>query len=206
MLVVVSNDSPAVDGLPNNQVNFFYNNNDALAAAQVGPLLFNGTTWDRSRSGSVLGATMVQVTSTPTVNIAGLFTAQTNTTTITASSTLAVAAATRWEVKAIVFRAICSNTVTKQAAVWITDASGNVIWETQGPVVTPTNTLCLEHTIYPAVTSQTTYTPLVRGTNTSVIVLSMPDLVLGASFTINATMVGAAATQTYTLCVNAIIE
>jgi hypothetical protein len=177
-----------------------------LVSQNVLPMVFNGTTWDRNRSGAVLGSTMIQVTSTPTVNIAGLFTAQTNTTTITASSTLAVAAATRWEVKAINFLAICSNTVTKQAAIWITDASGRVIWETQGPVVTPTNTLCLEHTLYPAVTSQTAYTPLVRGTSTSVIILSMPDLVLGASFTINATMVGAAATQTYTLVVNAIIE
>src|SRR5579864_2741703 len=42
MLVVVCNDSAAIDALANNQVGFFYNVNDALTAVLTGGLVFNG--------------------------------------------------------------------------------------------------------------------------------------------------------------------
>ena len=130
------------------------------------------------------------------------------TTTITASATLQVAAATKWLSRSIRFTAQPSNTVTKQANIWITDASGNVMWETNGPVFTPTNTLVYETLLYPSgyVSTGTTvaagYIASARGTSTQVITLGMPEMHLGPSFQINAMLNGAAGTATYTLSVN----
>src|SRR5579864_26270 len=53
MLVVVCNDSAAIDALANNQVGFFYNVNDALTAVLTGGLVFNGASWDRQRSATI---------------------------------------------------------------------------------------------------------------------------------------------------------
>jgi hypothetical protein len=82
------------------------------------------------------------------------------------------------------------------------------MWETNGPVFTPTNTLVYETLLYPSgyVSTGTTvaagYIASARGTSTQVITLGIPEMYLGPSFQINAMLNGAAGTATYTLSAN----
>ena len=143
---------------------------------------------------------------------AGSFQNASVTSTITASATLAVGALYKWDLKSVRFAAIPSNTVTKQAVVWVTDQAGNVMWESASPVFTPTNTLVYEVLLYPGATGQINTTPTstttvtflasARGTNTQVLTLQIPEMYLGPSFQINGMLNGAAGTVTATLSAN----
>jgi hypothetical protein len=147
---------------------------------------------------------------------AGSFQNASVTSTITASATLQVVAGYKWDIKCVRFAAQPSNTVTKQAVVWVTDSAGNVMWESASPVFTPTNTLMYEVLLYPGAmgpvnTVYSTGTPTAvvvgfvasaRGTNTQVITLQIPEMYLGPSFQINGMLNGAAGTVTATLSAN----
>lgn len=130
------------------------------------------------------------------------------TSTITASATLQVAAATKWDLKNVRFAAIPSNTVTKQAVIWVTDQAGNLMWETAGPVFTPTNTLLYECLLSPTTPpgnplgSAAVYAASGLGTNTQVVTMTIPEMYLGPSFQVNGKLSGAAGTATYTLSAN----
>jgi len=168
-----------------------------------------------SQQAALQGDSSANVRVNPFGNV-GSFKNPSVTTTITASATLQVAAATKWNLKTVRFTAIPSNTVTKQAVVWITDQAGNVMWEQASPVFTPTNTVMYECLLYQGATgpvnyafNSSSYTVEVvgfvssaRGSATQVITLQIPEMYLGPSFQINAMLNGAAATATYSLSAN----
>jgi hypothetical protein len=132
----------------------------------------------------------------------GAFANVVSTGTVTATQVLTVPGSTKWAIKTLVFDAIPSNTVTKQARIWIADAAGNLMWEYGNASFTPTNTLTYRHYFLPIVVNTATYTASVAGTATQQLQAVIPDLVLGPGCTINGALLGAAGTATYSLRAN----